>query len=537
MELQGCTNNCQLKPPVFSLYGETSYHGYFGSSQVAFYFSGKFFVYELVPDRTEAFITYCDVKVSSSNYFVVKAKEVYMNYEVKDRNILEMKLIDKFLSIRTNQELIFYRFEEESAIPKYISSFSLQDLDITNFNIDDKMNIFLTNSRSIMKLNSINQTLSFTSYKTKNGQVNQIIEPSSFTTCENIAFFTEKNRILAFDSADEDLNVLREFIEESDILQIAKVGRSLLVLTESHLIEYIFINDCLDLKKNNMVVLRKLGISEAKKEDLFIEGDSNSSYFLLLNKLTDTFYVFQSASVPDVLATPYIYSHSDPTNGILSARVQEQYNEFNQVEIVVSMSQNDNIVTSISLNKVPESVECQSWISKTAECLVDFELNFCNNDMFNYTALLKNSNNIANDQGIETDNKMYFDPNHLCKRVVQLELKFGWSIKFLVGVSASVFGILALGIMGYLFCQKKKKLLQLTKKDHVEFDNEDNRVSGISEHNREHTPGGGASDRPIRIVHHSRMPDQRWKNFAEKKHLSVKVPRQLNENGNQFIPK
>jgi len=558
--LQSCSG-CELNPPIFTTEAKTSYHGYFGSSQTAFYYDNKFFVYELVPDRFEAFLTYCDVKLSDSEspraYFVVRSKEVYMNYEMKDHNIVEMKLFDQLLSIRTKQELVFYRFDPDSAIPRYIYNLLIKDLDVTDYYVNIDMSIFLTNSTSIIK-SSLHQIedgkigqiqpsdLVYKFYETPDGELYPITESSGgFTVCENIAFFTEKNKILAFDmnQQGEKLIILRESIEEDDILKIKKFGRSLLVLTNMELIEYIFINDCLDMKKNKVIPFKHLGlaVSEGIQENLILEGeDSDSSYYIVLNKLTDTVYVFQSAAIQDVLPTPYIYSYSDPINGIIAAKVQEQYDEYHQAQIRLSIVQKENVVTSITINKVPESVECQSWISKTEVCSIDLELNFCSNEMYNYTALLKSSRNTPNDLGIEIDNKIYFDPNHRCKRVVQLEVKFGWSYTFLGVASGSIFGIVATVIMGFLFCRKKKKLLEI-KKEHVKFNNED-KSFGVSENNFELTLGATATnnnveltlgatvtatatDRPIRIVHqHTKMAqnNNKWKNQAEKKHLTVK---------------
>ena len=525
------------------------------SNRKPFLYQDKFFLFELTPGRVDALIIYCELAGSKSNpklpplYYTPKSQRLYADYTLKDQNIRQMKIYNGFYIFQTFSELIFYKFGQGQT-PDFKYALPFEDFEVNDFEFNSMKSLYIASNTAItlFKLSGANKLniakiTKFTSYQTETGNMHSISKLRTITTCDQVGFIAQGSDILIFEETlslhdMKYLPIVKTISTGAPILEIKKVGRSLVVLTTERLIEYIFIEDCLNLTRNLVVSMEKLGVNyavsvERDRNSFEIQGDPDSSYFMLVNKDANTLFIFQSGFIPDVLPNPFLHAYSDPYNRIFSANIIEKYDDSNQVELIVTMNQ-INGPSRVSFKKNPTWLVCDSFIPKNVACQIELEMRFCNTEMFNYTAISQESviaNNIENIQ----ENKIYYNPNIMCKRTLQLDLAFKWSSMFLILCVVSVLLFILSAIVLICLYKKRAKKLDLSQKNqqpsnlkHFKFQNDDKSdVSDIM-------GAEDSTDRPVRLVHHTKNNNKTWKRFAKNYNLSVKVPRQLE--GDKFIP-
>jgi len=362
----------------------------------------------------------------------------------------------------TKSEYIFFKFPPTGSI-SLLGTYAARKHQIIDFVSVQNKFLFAIESQELVVYNmeqlaekkfEISTTHSSYSYKDKDSQNLGSLE--ALAVCDNIVFIAEGTSILVVDGTNslDKLRVLNKKAIGAPILQIQVVGRSLIVLTTKEIVEYTFLKDCADLAANLSISSSFFGFGPSiaiEKTFVEIKGSSNGNYFAFANKLTNSIYIFQTGNQNS--AHPVFHTYTVANKNLESIELFDYFTDYSENGLDLLVKQSGEQINIISFKKTPTGLDCSSFIPKTKSASVTISSRFCNNTMFNSTALA---------------NKRPYDPTSLCVHEFILEIHYKLTTKLVLCYIGAAFGCFTLVFFMVRVYQWKKS----AGPKHIKFNNE-----------------------------------------------------------------
>jgi len=557
------TEYCSLHQVSLEQTSQIPFEGVFSKDDKAIYSDGYYYVMKNDPQSAQAsLLSYkqSDPNHEKTNKLIAAENRVFETDESNEKEIIDMKQYGITRMIRTRTKIIILELSS-SASPSLTGILTASKGLIKDFGKMGDQRVFVAESSNLVVYSFILQGKSLkplTSISSFSGDLPadsklEIKDIQTICICGDFLFIGTKDYILMANGAQDlenkkDLPIIKWRKMSSIVLKIERAGRSLVVLTETDLTEFLFVNDYLDLKVNihvnNAIFAFGYPIPIYGSRDYVdIKTSDNGTYFALVNKMEGTFYIFQSAVFPTVEATqhPYLYSHKGSRENLHSLELYESFTSYSSNGLIIIMEGKGKI-NVINFKRNPLGVYCSKWVAGSATASVTAKSQFCHNTVYNYTKFIEEELKKNNKTIYNSD--FYYDPIMPCNKTILIRIKFEWATKMFIAIIGVALGIIVTLLIVRKLWKRKEKQKTKTKtkvkkeeekiqikhqkfqneKDVLSFDHSSHKID-VSHFNLPSTTdrnpsGGSGKENETTTIPASK----RKKHFTKKKNLEIKIP-------------
>ena len=573
------SQSCELDQPSLSQLTNHSFKERFFNGEKPFYLNQRPHIIRIDPITSEIALVEYQIKPATSE----ASQETYVESHRKtlgttsslDTKIIRLRLYQNFIIFHTKSDITILKLLSVDE-PTLVKTISLNPKIITDFGFIES---FSSNSSSKLFIVADNEVLVYdmqemankndyipakiTSYNLANDSPANFKSLQTICVYENTIYLGEGDQILLLTAASDYATISSFLLSKAislhwQVLQIEKVGRSLVVLTATELIEYIFITDSLDIRENTRASNELFGFSggiqtETKVAAVEIKTAEhrNGTYFSLVNKLKNKVFIFQSAVLQAYQdhQHPFIFEYTAQSS-IDSIETYVQFDSLASNGIVLAVKLQNGQVNIIELARDPLGMTCSSWTPKTMTLSAVITSRFCHNVMYNYTAF-SSSVSKTGGLGMVYSDDFYFDPNQYCNRVIIFQLHYKWNMNVVLKLAGGVLGGLILIVFfGMIYARRKKEKAQLkhqafhddvtlgggkpkakgkgkTKEVDLEHESHKIDVSNITFPYSSERVKGNVSHNGSYIgdsKDHNTTPLSKRRNYTKKKNLQINIP-------------
>ena len=567
------SQSCELVQPSLSQLTDHPFKERFFHGEKPFYLNQIPHVIRIDPITSEISLVEYQIKPAASEAsqetFVESNRKVLGSTSSLDTKIIRLRLYQNFIIFHTKSDITILKDLT------LVATISLNPKTITDFGFVENSKLFIIAGNEILiydmsditKKNDV-KPIRVSSYNLPNNSPVTFKSLQTICVYENTIYLGEDDKILLLIAAQEytsssSLLLSKAISLHGQVLQIEKVGRSLVVLTSIELIEYIFITDSLDIRENtrasNALFAFSSGIrTETKTANIEIKTAEhrNGTYFSLVNKLKNKVFIFQAAVLQAYQdhEHPFIYEYTAPSS-IDSIETYVQFNSLASNGIILFVKLQNGQVNVIELERDPLGMTCSSWTPKVLSLSAVITSRFCHNVMYNYTAF-SNSVSKSGGLGMVYSDDFYFDPNQYCNRVIIFQLHYKWNLSVVLKLAGGVLGGLILIVFfGMIYVRRKREKSQMKhqafhddvtlgggkpkakgkgKQKEVDLEHESHKidVSNItfpySSERVKHNISQNASHNGSYIGDskdpHNTTPLSKRRNYTKKKNLQINIP-------------
>ena len=511
--------SCKLQPASLNLLEKVPFGGSFLRGEKPFFISNNYYAIKIDPKSLQVFlITFRYKSLGDSSGFSFTQHEQKLHVKITDPNsdLLDLIIYKHIAILSTKVDLLIFSFTDPKN-PVLIGVFAVSTTSIECLNVKGDSDLYIAGpnrlivySISGIEKKVIKVRVTFTEYKLPNSQVQKINSIRSISVCSDIIFLLEKDQLLIFKETPTlfittKLEISKVVSLSNEGISTVRVGRSLIVLTSKELIEYVFVNDCMDIRENIRVPNTLFGFDvdiQAVNRKAFVElkAGNNNTYFTILNKINNHVYVFQSTGLKTSQTNeqPYIYSYKRDSQSIESIDLYESFHDYSENGLTLIVKQEPDQVHAIILQREPLGFDCKAWIAKTEKVSIHLTSRFCHPVVYDYNAYIQ-ENKGRIEYNAYTD-KFYFNPADICKRSLEFDITYEWSSSLLIVIILTLIaGLLAVLFIRRHYRRKRSggsqyKHRRLQKKvDSAENSREE--VSSVSSSNIEKAENDSSIDR------------------------------------------
>ena len=456
--------SCKLQPASLSLLEKVPFEGSFLRGEKPFFISNNYYAIKIDPKSLQVFLITFRYKSSGNPSRLSFAQhEQRLHVKITDPNsdLLDLVIFKHIAILSTKVDLLIFSFTDPKN-PVLIGVFAVSTKSIECLNVKGDSDLYVAgpNALIVYGISGIEKKLikvrvTFTEYKLPDSQVQKISNIRSISVCSDIIFLLEKDQLLIFKETPTlfitpKLEISKVVSLGNEGISTARVGRSLIVLTSKELIEYVFVNDCMDIRENVRIpnTLFGFGVSIPtlnSKAVVELKVGNNNTYFTILNKLNNYVYVLQSTGLKtsQTQKQPYIYSYKGSSQPIESIDLYESFDDYSENGLTLIVKQEPDQVHAIILQREPLGLDCQRWIGKTEKVSIHLISRFCHPVAYDYNEYIE-QNKHKIEYNAYTD-KFYFNPAEVCKRSLEFDITYEWSSNlFVVIILALMAGLLAI---------------------------------------------------------------------------------------------
>ena len=250
-------------------------------------------------------------------------------------------------------------------------------------------------------------------------------QPLQIDSCDDTTYFLAGGgtlSILSIRPGAVNVSNLGNLAFNSTIKQIQRAQRTLLILTETALLQYLILDSCSDLRLAKSFSANSLNITSLNSFSI-VPGSSEDKYFSLFDQNSQKLFYFKH-SLLNGGDSSYYENLSLPDNMLQSISQETRIDGLlSQVEYLWLTK---NGLNYLRRNYIPATVFCAVHSeTKPIEALptilsIAGTSRFCSAKIYNFTSF---TSRFSNQSSVSYTNNIYFNPNKLCKREALIQLR------------------------------------------------------------------------------------------------------------------